>query len=134
MTIDQFTERLLAEGESGRLEFKASVEPMDSTGRTVYAFLNTDGGVVIAGVDEEGKPNGSATEDHRKSLDKFLREKISPRVLYDVSFDHTSSGNVISVSVPAGPDRPYVVRGSSLRPQGVLPRLTLPTRRPCANW
>lgn len=112
MTINQFTERLLAEGESKRLDFKSSVEPMDLIGKDVCAFLNTDGGVVIAGVDEEGRPNGSVTENQRQSLDKFLRDKITPKVLYDVSFDHTSSGNVISVSVPAGPDRPYVFEGA----------------------
>lgn len=112
MTTNQFTERLLAEGESRRQEFKASVDPMDTIGKTVCAFLNTDGGVVILGVDEEGKPNGSATEYQRAALDKFLREKVTPKVLYDVSFDHTTDGNVISVSVPAGPDRPYVFEGA----------------------
>lgn len=112
MTTNEFTERLLAEGESARLEFKSSVEPMDSIGQSVCAFLNTNGGVVIVGVDEEGKPIGSATEDDAKSLRKFLREKITPRVLYDVSFDHTTQGDVISVSVPSGPDRPYVFEGA----------------------
>lgn len=112
MTTNQFTERLLAEGESRRQEFKVLVEPMDTIGKSVCAFLNTDGGVVIAGVDGEGKPNGSATEGQRAALDKFLREKITPKVLYDVSLDHTTNGNVISVSVPAGPDRPYVFEGA----------------------
>jgi len=112
MTINDFTDRLLARGESSRLEFKASVEPMAAIARTVCAFLNTGGGFLIAGVNEDGQPNGSVTEDQSRSLNTFLREKITPRVLYDVSYDHTTKGRVISVGVPAGPDRPYVFEGA----------------------
>jgi ATP-dependent DNA helicase RecG len=112
MTTSDFTERLLAEGESPRLDFRASVEPMAAIAQTVTAFLNTEGGVVIVGVDEDGQPNGSVTERQSRSLRSFLREKITPRVLYDVTFDQTAQGNVISVSVPPGPDRPYVFGGA----------------------
>jgi ATP-dependent DNA helicase RecG len=112
MSTSEFTERLLAEGESPRLEFKASVEPMTSIAPSVCAFLNSDGGVLIVGVNEEGVPNGSVNEDQVKSLHRFLREKITPRVLYDVTFEHVSEGDVIVVSVPAGPDRPYVCEGA----------------------
>jgi ATP-dependent DNA helicase RecG len=112
LTIDDFTERLLAEGESARLEFKASVVPMHAIAQTVCAFLNAEGGVVVVGVDDDGRPNGSATEVQAKSLHKLLRETITPRVLYDVSFDHTANGGVISVGVPAGVDRPYVFGGA----------------------
>lgn len=112
MTTNDFTDRLLAKGESSRVEFRASVEPMAAIARTVCAFLNTEGGFLIAGVDEDGEPNGSATEDQSRSLNAFLREKITPRVLFDVTFDQTSRGNVISVGVPAGPDRPYVFKGA----------------------
>lgn len=112
MTGNQFTDQLLAQGESRQVEFKASVKPMDAIGETVCAFLNTDGGVVIIGVDSDGTPNGSATKDQSERLGKHLRQKITPSVLYDVSFDETASGTVISVSVPAGPDRPYVFGGA----------------------
>jgi ATP-dependent DNA helicase RecG len=112
MITSDFTERLLAEGESQRIEFKDSAERMDAIARNVCAFLNTDGGIVIAGVDEDGRPNGTATPEQADQLRKYLREKITPRVLYDVSFDETSGGSVITVSVPAGPDRPYVFEGA----------------------
>ena len=112
MSINNYTERLLDEGESSRLEFKASVESLDSIATAVCAFLNTDGGGSLIGVDENGQPNGAANEDQTKKLNSFLRESITPRVLYDVSFDQVSNGSVISVSVPAGPDRPYVFEGA----------------------
>jgi ATP-dependent DNA helicase RecG len=119
MTSNHFTDQLLAQGESKQVEFKASVEPMDAIGKAVCAFLNTDGGVVVIGVDAEAKPNGSATKDQTHSLSKFLRKTITPKVLYDVSFDETTGGNVITVGVPAGPDRPYVFEGAVFTRKGM---------------
>jgi ATP-dependent DNA helicase RecG len=49
---------------------------------------------------------------HVAQLQEFLRRQITPRVLFDVSLDHTSQGDVISVGVPAGADRPYVFDGA----------------------
>lgn len=112
MTTNQFTDQLLAEGESRQVDVKASMEPLDAVGKTVCGFLNTVGGVVMIGVDDDGTPNGSATEEQFKALGKFLRNAITPKVLYEVSLDKIAGGNVITVSVPAGPDRPYVFEGA----------------------
>ncbi len=112
MIASNFTARLLAEGESQRIEFKNSAEQMDAIGRNVCAFLNTDGGIVMAGVGEDGIPNETASPEQAERLGEYLREKITPRVLYDVSFDETDGPPVITVAVPAGPDRPYVFEGA----------------------
>ena len=112
MTINDYTERLLAKGESATLEFKASPERKDAIARAVCALLNTHGGVVVVGVEDDGRPNGSVTENHVTQLQRFLRGRITPSVLFDVSFDQTSRGDVISVGVPAGADLPYVFDGA----------------------
>jgi ATP-dependent DNA helicase RecG len=112
MKTNRFTDQLLSEGESRQLEFKASVEPIDAIAKTVCAFLNTNGGVVIVGVDGDGTPNGLADQTQCKALDDFLHRTITPKVLFDVSIDETTGGNVITVSVPAGTDRPYVFEGA----------------------
>ena len=100
---------------------------MSAIAQTVCAFLNTEGGFVIAGVNEDGEPNGSATEGQSRKLNKFLREKITPRVLYDVSFDRTTKGKVISLGVPAGPDRPYVYEGAVFTRKGTSTQPATPS-------
>lgn len=122
MTTNRFTDQLLSDGESKQVEFKSSVDPMDAIGKLVCAFLNTQGGVVIIGVNDEGTANGSATQDQAESLSTYLRDTISPNVLYDVSFDETSAGSVVTVSVPAGPDRPYVFDGAVYIRKGAATR------------
>lgn len=122
MIGSRFTDQLLAQGESKQIEFKASVEPMDVIGQAVCAFLNTTGGVIVVGVDDQGRPNGSATNVQADALNQFLRRTITPQVLYDVSCDETAGGNVITVGVPAGPDRPYVFSGAVFIREGSLVR------------
>ena len=113
MSINEFTDRVLNEGESAKVEFKANPDAMAAIGQVVCAFLNTRGGIVVVGVDDGGTPNGLATAEKAVDIRKFLGEKITPRVLYDVSVDESSMGTVISVGVPAGPDRPYVFEGAA---------------------
>lgn len=122
MTINRFTDQLLSEGKSRQVEFIGSVEPMDAIGKAVCAFLNTTGGVVVVGVDREGTPNASVTMGHSNALNKFLRSAITPKVLIDVSFDETAGGHVITVGVPAGPDRPYVFEGAVFTRKGTTVR------------
>ncbi len=75
---------------------------MDAIGKTVCAFLNSDGGVVIIGVGADGVPNGSVMNEQAASLTEFLRRTITPKVLYDVSFDETAGGDVIAASFRDG--------------------------------
>jgi ATP-dependent DNA helicase RecG len=112
MTTTDATERLPSGDESRRVAFLQNVEPMEAAARTVCAFLNTEGGVLYAGVDGAGTPNGTANEGQADSLRKYLSAHITPRVLYDVALVRARGGNVVTVSVPAGPDRPYVFDGA----------------------
>jgi hypothetical protein len=75
---------------------------MDAIGKTVCAFLNSDGGVVIIGVGADGVPSGSVMNEQAASLTEFLRRTITPKVLYDVSFDQTAGGDVIAASFRDG--------------------------------
>ena len=47
-------ERRIAGGENARTEFKRGVEDLGGAGRTVCAFANGDGGLLVIGVDDAG--------------------------------------------------------------------------------
>ncbi|MDA1012865.1 MAG: ATP-binding protein [Planctomycetota bacterium] len=109
----QLTDQLLDQGESERVEFNSAVDGRDQIAQAVCAFLKTRGGVVLVGVDDEGRPNGTANDQQTSALFEFLQEEITPGVLFTVSLDHSTSGPVIAVDVPAGPDTPYVFGGAA---------------------
>jgi hypothetical protein len=73
--------RLMREGESGKVEFKSTMRVNLETKekdkrmekavlKTLVAYLNTDGGVLLVGVDDDGNPRGLA-EDNFESVDKM---------------------------------------------------------------
>jgi hypothetical protein len=66
--------RLMREGESGKVEFKSTMRVNLETKerdkrmekavlKTLVAYLNTDGGVLLVGVDDKGNPRGLAEDD-----------------------------------------------------------------------
>ncbi len=67
-TIDEATLiEIIARGENEKVEFKRSPDP-HSLAETICAFLNTDGGIIIVGVTDEGKIVGTET---KKAIEKL---------------------------------------------------------------
>lgn len=106
------TDQLLKNGESVRVEFIEAPMPMEGVARAVCALLNSKGGVVVVGVDDYGRVSTQVSSQDTNSLRNFLHEQITPKALFTVSMDDTSSGPVISVDVHEGRDRPYVFEGT----------------------
>jgi hypothetical protein len=74
-------EELIGEGESDRLEFKSTIRTNLETGetdkrmekavlKTIVAFLNTDGGVLLIGVSDDGEIIGADVESF-DSIDRM---------------------------------------------------------------
>ncbi|MEW6529134.1 MAG: ATP-binding protein [Candidatus Micrarchaeota archaeon] len=74
MNVIALTE-LIRKGEGEQLEFKRSAE--STVGKTICAFLNTAGGQLIIGVDDNGAILGCAPDTEDKILN-FL-SVITPR-------------------------------------------------------
>ncbi|MBO4552084.1 MAG: ATP-binding protein [Candidatus Methanomethylophilaceae archaeon] len=75
------TEKMILSGESDRLEFKSTIHTNLNTGekdkrmekavlKSIVAFLNTSGGTLLVGVDDEGKILGVEVQDY-DNLDKM---------------------------------------------------------------
>ena len=112
MNVRNLTEELLKKGESDRIEFIASSQAEELIGRAVCALLNTKGGSVLIGVDDCGQVLGTLCEEDAEALRFFLHRHVTPQVLFTVTLDDVQGGNVISVDVPEGSDRPYVFDGA----------------------
>jgi len=106
------TEELLRRGESIRLEFVESPEAIEKIAQSVCAMLNSKGGTVLVGVDDQGQVIGEISDRNVKQLHSFLHEQITPQVLFTVTLDEVGHGKIISVDVPEGRDQPYVFNGT----------------------
>jgi ATP-dependent DNA helicase RecG len=125
------TELLIDGGESSSVEFISSPDSELQIAKSVAAFLNTNGGSVIVGFRESEKSAIDLTDKQASSLEKYLRKKINPSILFAVSLDETKHGSVIVIEVPKGRDRPYMIDGQIFVRHGktIKPATSAETRR-----
>ena len=110
MTTEEI-QQLLSLGEGQRVEFKSVTRNLDALGRVICGFLNTAGGYLICGVDDEGKAIGVDASDEAVSvLERKLHDGISPKALVSVEVQPLEDKPVIVIEVPAGKDVPYAFR------------------------
>ena len=101
-------EKLLHEKESETLEFKSGRSTPDVLGRAVCGLLNQQGGVLLWGVDDDGKPSDVARAGERAAeLNTFLMRQLNPRPLLSVTVHSVRGHEVIAVEVPVGSEKPY---------------------------
>ncbi len=125
---------IIDQGENSAVEFKSANAHPDSVAREMTAFANSQGGVILLGVANDGSIKG--LDDSRpweEWIANISRHNIIPALVPDYE-EMTFKGKQIAiVQVPKGKDRPYqtsknqfVVRvGSTSRmaTQGELMRL-----------
>ena len=91
----------IAKGEDVHTEFKRVLE-LRLVGRTVCAFGNTDGGVLVLGVDNAGQIIGVRENAHsaRERLANFLQNGCNVPVYAQCQQHDAAEGTVIWVEVP----------------------------------
>lgn len=103
----------IRDGEGLHTEFKSDPRSLETIARSVCAFLNTQGGTIFCGLDDDGQPVGLVdAEADRAWLEPRLQKAISPRALFTMSVELVAGSPVILIEVPEGKDRPYVHGGA----------------------
>lgn len=87
-------------------------------------FLNTHGGTVFCGVDEHGELIGVENAPGQvQAIHTHLLDAITPKALFTVNVDDEDGKAILSIEVPEGKDRPYVLAGSVYVRQGATTRM-----------
>jgi len=98
---------LLQQDEGNRLEFKSHVD-LDQIAITITALINTQGGDVIIGVDENKTVIGVENSiEQCNAIQKFLVEQIKPTAPISVQVINYKGKDVILISVWEGAKKPY---------------------------
>lgn len=108
---------LIANGENARLEFKRDDVHPDSVATEMAALLNLEGGVILLGVEDDGRIAG-LTRSRREAeewLMNLARHNVQPPVIPVWSSITMDDGKVVGiVELPAnGPGKPYKARRGS---------------------
>jgi predicted HTH transcriptional regulator len=86
---------LLRRGESTTLEFKKNVPSPKVLARELSAFANTDGGLIILGVDEDGQIIGVDPSGAKAAFDA-AQSLVAPQVASSIAFPKVD-GKTIAV-------------------------------------
>ena len=97
-------DNILRMGEGFAAEFKTTPSHL---GREICAFANAAGGRLLIGVDDQGRKIGLKNINRVKSEVQSIARNIDPPLLLD--FEPVE--NVLVVSVPSGPNKPYSSNG-----------------------
>ena len=103
-------ESLIKQGESKTLEFVATLTDKDIIASHVAALLNSGGGRLLIGVDDNKRVAGiPEAEKVAGGLHSFLMKAISPKALFSVGIEQVQGENqIIVIDVPGGKDTPFV--------------------------
>lgn len=71
--------KIIAEGESETVEFKPRLPPNHIVAQVLAAFANTEGGILLIGVSDEGKILGLSDDEVEVTVDRL--QKISSSLL-----------------------------------------------------
>ncbi|MBA3315277.1 MAG: putative DNA binding domain-containing protein [Planctomycetaceae bacterium] len=115
MTADQLC-RLVAEGESDRLEFKKTTGDLKGGMETLCGFLNGEGGKVLFGVTSSGQARGQDVSD--KTLQEVAQDLMRfepPAPISQLRVPIAEGKEVIVLETIAGPEAPYTYRNRPYR-------------------
>ncbi len=89
-------------GENRRTEFKRGATSLSAIGKAVCAFANTEGGIIIIGVDDSGTIVGvhESPERLQERLTSFLQSGCNPPVSARVTWQDDPRGRVHWIEVP----------------------------------
>ncbi len=109
--------------ENKTIEFKR--EYTDDLKYAVVAFVNTDGGTIYIGIEDDG--NVCGIEDADKTMlriSNMIRDVVRPdaTMFMDYAVENKEGKKVIALTIQRGTARPYYLTGKGIRPEGVYVR------------
>ncbi|MHB8282316.1 MAG: AlbA family DNA-binding domain-containing protein, partial [bacterium] len=108
MNKTQF-EFLLKQGEGLKSEFKENFDPKNIT-KEIVAFVNTEGGRIFIGVNDDGEVKGIKITNKLKSEIQDLCRNCDPPInikLESMNYSNYSIKDVLIVNVEEGLNKPY---------------------------
>ena len=116
--------QLLSRPEGKTLEFKRDLSSTENVLKTIVAFANTSGGILMLGVEDKtkkvtGVPN-SLTEEER--LANLIADNIAPRLVPSIEIMPWRKTQVLAVEVYPSASRPHCLTRLGLE-KGVFVRV-----------
>lgn len=102
--------QLIAQGEGNTLEFKSTLESAAKIAKTLVAFANTSGGLLLIGVTDDRKVCGIASEEALVSmLEEASDVYCEPPILIRYEIVSLENKKVLVVTIPESEEKPHIL-------------------------
>lgn len=100
--------QLIKGGENSAVEFKAADVKIDSLARELVAFSNTTGGIILLGVEDNGKISGlPGKKNFEEWTANIARNNVIPAVSLEYVEIEIENKKIAVLEVSKGKDKPY---------------------------
>ena len=110
--------KLVAQPESGELEFKSSLPDIGHLAAHISAFANTEGGRLVIGVRDDGNIVGLKDVDRARLRIEQALKAVSPSVQVVTETIGIDDKSVLVVTIPKGTRSPYLFAGKLFNRHG----------------
>jgi predicted HTH transcriptional regulator len=116
MTIQEI-HKIAQQGEGLKIEFKKKASFPDKIVREIVAMANTEGGVLLIGVDDDGTVSGQRfIEEEVFVMEKAIRDLIKPSLAIEVDVVKLTPKKGVAVfRIPKSSQRPHFIFESTKR-------------------
>lgn len=107
---------LLQSQESKTLEFKQNLSSHEGILRTLVAFANTSGGILVIGVEDKSKKVSGIDEPliMEKRLSNIISDGITPKLVPNIEITSWRKTYIILVEIYPGNQRPHYLKNKGL--------------------
>jgi predicted HTH transcriptional regulator len=109
--MERYLKKLIAEGENQKLDFKYCISDSRKISRTLSAFANTDGGILLIGVRDNGSIAGVRSDEEYYMIETASKLFCRPEIPVSVRQHFHEGKTVLEVVVDRGEKRPYEAKG-----------------------
>ncbi len=108
MLSEEHIKILIASGEGLRLDFKQTITSAQKIAKTLVAFANTDGGVILVGVKDNRALAKIEPDEERYMLDGANARYCSPEVAISFQTVLVQNKKILYAEVMKGNQKPYL--------------------------
>lgn len=100
---------LIREGENSQVEFKSEAVANEELAITMISFLNGQGGVILLGVEDDGKITGITDSLDKKmnAINQIAQNRVKPPIIPILDTLVVENKPIISITIEKGIQKPY---------------------------
>ncbi len=108
--MEKRIKEFLRRGEDDQLDYKQAITSASKIAKTMSAFANHHGGVLLVGVKDNRKICGVESEDEIYMLDLAARFYCKPEVTLEIISHIVDGKTILECRVKEGSDKPYYAK------------------------